>query len=138
MKKPGNSKKKAAPKKKPTVRKAKESAAKKASAGDQADRLLLKLYVTGNTPQSTKALVNLKRICEEHLKGSYDLQVIDVYQKPELASEQQIIAAPTLVKLLPLPIRRLIGDMSDENKVLLGLSISPRKVESSDDEDSGD
>jgi circadian clock protein KaiB len=82
---------------------------------------LLKLYVTGPTPASTRALANIKRICEKHLRGRYKLEVIDIYQNPELAREHQILAAPTLIKMLPLPIRRLIGDMSQEDRVLAGL-----------------
>jgi circadian clock protein KaiB len=86
-------------------------------------RYVLRLYVAGMTPNSARAIANLKKICEEHLAGRYDLEVIDVYRKPTLAKGEQIIAAPTLVKKLPLPMRKLIGDMSDEGKVLIGLDI---------------
>jgi circadian clock protein KaiB len=91
-------------------------------------RYVLKLYVTGSTPRSANAVANLKRICEEHLKGRYDLEVIDIYQQPTLAKGEQIIAAPTLVKKLPPPLRKLIGDMSDTERVLLGLDIREKKV----------
>ena len=84
---------------------------------------LLKLYVTGTSPQSMRAIANIKKICEEHLKGQYELEVIDLYQRPQLARGEQIIAAPTLVKKLPLPLRKLIGDMSDAERVLVGLDL---------------
>lgn len=84
---------------------------------------ILKLYVTGTTPRSVTAIENMKKICEEHLKGRYVLEVIDLYKNPGLASGEQIIAAPTLIKHLPLPLRRIIGDMSDFKKVLVGLDL---------------
>jgi len=84
---------------------------------------VLCLYVAGMTPNSARAISNLKKICEEHLAGRYDLNVIDVYRKPTLAKGEQIIAAPTLIKKLPLPMRKLIGDMSDTGKVIIGLDI---------------
>jgi len=87
---------------------------------------VLCLYVAGMTPNSARAISNLKKICEEYLAGQYDLNVIDVYRKPTLAKGEQIIAAPTLIKKLPLPMRKLIGDMSDEGKVLIGLDIRIR------------
>lgn len=90
------------------------------------ERYVLRLYVTGATPRSTHALANIKRICEEHLQGRYDLEVIDIYQQPVLAEGEQIIAAPTLIKQLPLPLRRLIGDMSNEERVLVGLDLRPK------------
>jgi circadian clock protein KaiB len=86
-------------------------------------RYVLRLYVTGITPQSTRAIQNIKQICEEHLQGRYDLEVVDIYQKPALAKGEQIIAAPTLIKKLPLPLRRVIGDLSNTEKVLLGLDL---------------
>ncbi len=86
-------------------------------------RYTLRLYVAGVTPRSAKAIRNIKEICEEHLRGRYDLQVIDVYQHPTLAKGEQIIAAPTLIKKLPLPLRRFIGDMSDTEKILVGLDL---------------
>lgn len=84
---------------------------------------VLRLYVTGMTPRSTAAFASIKRICEKHLYGRYDLEVIDIYQQPSLARDEQIIAAPTLVKRLPAPIRRLIGNLSDEERVLSGLDL---------------
>ena len=87
------------------------------------DKYILRLYITGSTIRSVLALTNLKRICEEYLEGRYELEVIDLYQYPSLAKGEQIIAAPTLIKKLPLPFRRIIGDMSDKQKVLLGLDL---------------
>jgi circadian clock protein KaiB len=87
------------------------------------EQYLLKLYVSGNSPQSTRAIHNLKKICEENLKGRYSLEIIDLYQKPDLARELDLIAAPTLIKKLPLPIRRVIGDMSNTDRVLVGLDV---------------
>lgn len=87
------------------------------------EKYLLKLYVTGTTPNSVRAISNLKQICEEHLNGRYDLEIIDLYQHPALAQGEQIIAAPTLIKKLPLPLRRVIGDMSSIEKVLFGLDL---------------
>jgi circadian clock protein KaiB len=84
---------------------------------------LLRLFVTGNTHRSIRAVENIRRICEQHLKGRYDLEVIDLYQQPELAAREQLFAAPTLVKALPLPVRRMVGDMTDEGRVLSGLDL---------------
>jgi circadian clock protein KaiB len=75
------------------------------------------------TPQSVQAIANVKQICEEHLHGRYELEVIDLYQKPQLAAGEQIIAAPTLIKKLPLPLRRIIGNMSDTERLLVGLDL---------------
>lgn len=91
------------------------------------EKYLLKLYVTGMTPASTRAIMNIKNICDEHLKGRYELDVIDIYQQPVLAKGEQILAAPTLVKKLPLPLRKFIGDMSNTEKILLGLDLRPKK-----------
>lgn len=98
-----------------------------AAASSQEQRYLLRLFVTGMTPRSTEAVAAIKTICEQHLKGRYDLEVIDIYQHPELAKEAQIIAAPTLVKQLPDPLRRLIGNLADTERVLMGLDLRPRK-----------
>jgi circadian clock protein KaiB len=84
---------------------------------------LLRLYVTGSTPQSVRAINNIRAICEEKLKGRYNLEVINLYEHPELAKTEQIIAAPTLVKKLPLPLRRIIGDLSNSEKVLIGMGL---------------
>ena len=83
----------------------------------------LGLYITGTTPQSVRAVANVKKICEEHLKGHYELEVIDLYQQPQLAQSEQIIATPTLIKKLPLPLRRIIGDLSNTERVLTGLNL---------------
>lgn len=91
----------------------------------RAERYVLGLYVTGMTPKAVRAIRNVRAICDEHLKGGYDLEVIDLYQQPTLAREAQIIAAPTLVRNLPLPLRRIIGDMSDHDRVLVGLGLGP-------------
>jgi circadian clock protein KaiB len=101
---------------------------KLAAAREVADgpQYLLKLFVTGSTPRSLKAIANLRSICEEHLAGRYELQIVDLYQQPELAKENKLVAAPTLIKSLPEPVRRVIGDMSDTAEVLVGLDIAPR------------
>jgi circadian clock protein KaiB len=88
-------------------------------------KYLLRLYVAGATPKSTQAIMNIKKICEEHLSGCYDLEVIDIYQQPTLAKGEQIIAAPTLIKKLPLPLRRFIGGMADMERILVGLDLKP-------------
>ncbi len=87
---------------------------------------ILRLYITGTTPKSLNAIANIKKICEEHLQGRYDLEVVDIYQQPSLAAGEQIIAVPTLIKKLPLPLRKLIGDMSDAEHILLGLDLHPK------------
>ena len=83
----------------------------------------LRLFVTGASPNSVRAIANLKHICEKHIPGKYELEIIDVYQQPLLAQEQQLIALPLLLKIEPLPSRRLIGDMSNDTKVLAGLGL---------------
>src|SRR5262245_37967928 len=98
------------------------------AARRQHERYVLRLYVTGLTPRSTRAIVTLRAVCERHLAGRYDLEIVDLYQQPELAQAEQIIAAPTLVKELPLPLRRLIGDLSNEERVLVGLELRKRKA----------
>lgn len=87
------------------------------------DKYLLKLFVTGLTPQSLRAIHNIKAICERDLKDRYTLEVINLYEHPELAKEEQVVAAPMLVKKLPLPLRRIIGDLSDNEKVQLVLDL---------------
>ena len=87
---------------------------------------LLRLYVTGTSPRSIRAIGNIKNICEENLKGRYELEIIDVYQQPDIATDKMIIALPTLVKELPQPLRRLIGDLSNKKQVLAGLDIIPK------------
>ena len=92
-------------------------------------RYLLRLYVVGATAGSQRAISNLREICESELAGRYELEVIDIYQQPTLAAGEQIVAAPTVIKELPLPVRRLVGDLSDRDRVLLGLDL--REVEPS-------
>lgn len=87
----------------------------------------LRLYVAGQTPKSIKAFANLKKICEEHLKGRYRIEIIDLLENPTLARGDQILAIPTLVRKLPPPIRKIIGDLSDTERVLVGLDIRPGK-----------
>jgi len=88
----------------------------------------LRLYVAGKTSKSVVALENLKKICEEHLQGEYSIEVIDLLETPQLAEGDQILAIPTLVKKVPEPVRKIIGDLSNEEKVLVGLDIRPRKT----------
>jgi circadian clock protein KaiB len=91
-----------------------------------AGTLVLRLYIAGTTARSKRAVENVRNLCEQHLKGRYDLEVIDLYQQPELAAREQLLAAPTLIKKLPLPLRRLVGDLSDHARVLAGLDVVPR------------
>jgi circadian clock protein KaiB len=86
-------------------------------------KYVIKLYVTGQTPRSQRAMANLRRICEEELRGEFELEVIDVLERPQLAEDEKILATPTVVKVLPQPIRRIIGDLSDTERVLLGLDL---------------
>jgi len=89
---------------------------------------VLRLFITGTTSRSSKAIANLRRVCEERLHGKYDLEVVDIYQHPAAAQQYQILAAPTLVKMLPLPLRRIIGDLANEERVLAGLDLSPKEI----------
>jgi circadian clock protein KaiB len=91
------------------------------------ERYVLRLYVTGSTPRSARAIQNIRALCEEHLEGRYDLEVIDIYQQPVLARGEQIIAAPTLIKKLPAPLRKMVGDLSDTDRVLMGLDLRARE-----------
>ncbi len=95
------------------------------TGANDTDLFILRLYITGATPNSMRAVVNIKRICESYLKGRYTLEIIDVYQQRELAADEQLIALPMLLRKAPQPERRLIGDMSDTQKVLSGLGILP-------------
>ena len=88
---------------------------------------VLKLYVTGKTPRSEQAIENLRKICEKELTNKYKLIVADVLEHPRLAEDEKIIATPTLIKVLPPPMRRIIGDLSDSDKVLLGLDLKPQR-----------
>ena len=88
----------------------------------------LRLYTAGQTPKSLAALNNLKRLCEEHLAGRYTLEIVDLLKNPRLAKEDEIVAIPTLVRKLPDPIRKIIGDLSDTERALVGLQLRPRKL----------
>ncbi len=94
-----------------------------ASAERPTTHYTLRLYVAGMTPRSTLAIQNIRRICQDHLAGRVDLQVVDIYQQPVLAQGEQIIAAPTLIKKVPLPLRRFIGDMSNTERILVGMDL---------------
>ncbi len=93
---------------------------------DPDGQYVLRLFVSGMTPRSAEALATIKAICEQHLEGRYELEVVDIYLRPDLASDDQIIAVPTLVKRLPAPLRRFIGDLSDRERVLIGLGLTRR------------
>ena len=90
---------------------------------------VLRLYLTGHTNRSLKAVRAVKTLCEQHLKGRYELEVVDLCEQPERAQAAQIIAAPTLIKELPLPLQRLIGDLSNTDRVLIALDVKPKKAE---------
>ncbi len=95
-----------------------------AAAEEGKARYLLRLYIAGPTVQSTRAVVNIRRICEEHLKGRHDLEILDLIQNPGIASTDQIVAAPTLVRISPPPVRRFIGDLSQTGRILKGLDLA--------------
>jgi circadian clock protein KaiB len=97
------------------------------STRPKSDVFLLRLYVAGQTPKSMTAFANLKNICEEHLAGRYEIEVVDLLKNPTLASGDQILAIPTLVRKLPEPVRKIIGDLSNTERVLIGLDLLPRK-----------
>jgi len=97
----------------------------------QTQKYVLRLYVAGATAKSARAIENLRKICEEHLKGRYELEVVDIYQHPERARSEQVIAAPTLIKKLPVPLRKFIGDLSDLERVLVGLELKEKGKNSS-------
>jgi circadian clock protein KaiB len=88
---------------------------------------VLRLFVSGMTASSLRAIQNIRDICQEHLDGRYDLEVIDLYQHPELGKSEQVIAAPTLIKKLPVPLRKFIGDLSEKEKILIGLDLVPKR-----------
>ncbi len=107
-----------------TTREALEAAAR----SSKTQKYVLRLYVAGMTPRSQEAIRTVTAICEENLAGRYDLEVIDLYQNPTLAKGEQIIAAPTLIKKLPLPLRKFIGSMADKERILVGLDLRPKKA----------
>ncbi len=94
-----------------------------AMAAKAKEKYVLRLYVTGMTPKSISAIENVRRLCDQYLPNRYELDIVDIYQQPTIARDEQLIAAPTLVKKLPLPLRRFIGDMSHKEKILVGLDI---------------
>ena len=100
----------------------------KAAAKRDRAKYVLHLYVTGMTPKSTRAIANIQKLCEEHRAGRCELKVIDIYQQPILAKGDQIIAVPTLIKKFPLPLRKLIGDMSDKERFLVGVDLKPEST----------
>jgi circadian clock protein KaiB len=110
---------------KPATPTAKKVAKKKAASPDDLDSWQLRLYVAGQTPKSLTAFANLKRLCEEHLAGRYEIEVIDLMKKPQLAQNDQILAIPTLVRKLPEPIKRIIGDLSNLERVMVGMDLKP-------------
>ena len=87
------------------------------------EKYVLRLYVSGMTERSRRSVLNIKAVCKENLQGKYDLEVVDIHQKPSLAKDEQIVATPTLIRQLPLPLRRIVGDLSDREGVLFGLDI---------------
>ena len=93
---------------------------------DGSEKWELRLYTAGQTPKSVAALANLKRVCEEHLAGNYSIEVIDLMKNPRLAKEDEIIAIPTLVRKIPSPLRKIIGDLSNTERALVGLQLRPR------------
>ncbi len=95
-------------------------------------KYLLRLFVTGTSSRTGTAIANLRRICEQELRGQYDLEIIDVLEFPDVAEDEKILATPTLIKSLPLPLRRVIGDLSDKEKVLLGLEVRPVRTGNTD------
>jgi circadian clock protein KaiB len=97
--------------------------------GQQTEKWELRLYTAGQTPKSLAALSNLKKLCDEHLSGRYSIEIVDLLQNPRLAKDDQIVAIPTLVRKLPEPIRKIIGDLSDTERALVGLQLRPRKQE---------
>ena len=113
-----------------TVKKTAKKSSKKKSEDTQEKpkkKWWLRLYVAGQTPRSLTAFQNLKKICDEHLKGEYDIEVIDLLKNPQLAKGDQIIAIPTLVRNLPAPVKKIIGDLSNVDRVLVGLDVKERK-----------
>jgi circadian clock protein KaiB len=106
-----------------------QAALEAAAAAGRDAHYVLRLYITGITPHSARAIANIRRICEEYLPGRYDLEVVDLAQNPALAMDEQIIAAPTLIKKLPLPLRRFIGDLSQTERLLVGLDLHERPAQ---------
>src|SRR5688572_33047892 len=97
--------------------------AKSRSPEPRPQEYVLRLFITGSTPRSERSLQNIRALCEREFGGNYQLEVVDIYQQPEMARDNQIVAAPTVIKMLPLPLRRLVGDFSDRERVLVGLDM---------------
>ena len=97
------------------------------AANEVEEKWNLRLYIAGQSPKSLAALANLKRVCEEHLAGRYSIEIVDLLKNPRLAKDDQIVAIPTLVRKLPEPLRRIVGDLSDTERALVGLQLRPRK-----------
>ena len=104
-------------------RKSGSAGVRKRSVFSRQPKYILRLYISGSTSRSVQAVTNIKRVCEQHLKNRYHLEVVDIYQQPSLARDEQIVAVPTLIKRLPPPLRRLIGDLSNHERVLFGLDL---------------
>jgi len=107
------------------AKKSAATSARRRTPKRSAARYALRLYITGQTPRSRQSVENLRALCDKYIPGQFDLEVVDIYQQPAMAAAGQIIAAPTLIKSMPLPLRRLVGDFSDQNRVILGLDIKP-------------
>lgn len=108
---------------KPGRNKSAATTARKKAAKRSGARYALRLYITGQTPRSRQSVENLRALCDKYIPNQFDLEVVDIYQQPAMAAAGQIIAAPTLIKSMPLPLRRLVGDFSDQHRVILGLDI---------------
>jgi len=108
---------------KPKTKNTAAALVRKRAAKRASTRYALRLYITGQTPRSRQSVENLRALCDKYIPGQFDLEVVDIYQQPAMAAAGQIIAAPTLIKSMPLPLRRLVGDFSDQNRVILGLDI---------------
>jgi circadian clock protein KaiB len=108
------------------MKKSQKSTVEATIAAADDTRYVLRLYIIGTTPQSMRAVANIRRICDEHLEDRYELEVVDLSRRPTLAEGEQIIATPTLIKKLPLPLRRFIGDLSQTDRILLGLDLNKK------------
>ena len=109
------------------MKKSTSTGAKRRVKAEHGEIMTLRLYVAGQTPKSVAALANLRRICEEHLAGEYTIEVVDLLENPQLAQGDQIVAIPTLVRKLPEPMRKIIGDLSNTERVLVGLDLRPHE-----------
>src|ERR1700693_219274 len=116
---------------KPKTKSTGATRARERAAKSPVTRYALRLYITGQTPRSRQSVENLRALCDKYIPGQFDLEVVDIYQQPAMAAAGQIIAAPTLIKSMPLPLRRLVGDFSDQNRVILGLDIKPDEEQGS-------